>query len=221
MNTAQQRKESSHELQRFICECIITSNFSENNINIEQKEEEDISYDIYFLSFINYKINICYKIFLQFKNFIYNFGFYIAILTTINYFLNMIIFLEYGVLDLNKKIMENIPSKVKLKKLIKEKKKKKEKNKIILSIDIENKKNNNKIKNKKRPKKDKNPLFNSKKINLNNLRKIKANENLEKEQLVFNNNKEYLESLSKIERNTIKNKKRLILISKKKIVKLI
>ena len=131
--------------KRFICECIITSNYSDNNTNDEKKEEEDISYDIYFLSFINYKINICYKIFLQFRSFIYNFGFYIAVMTTISYFLNMIIFLKYGVVDLNNKIKENIPSKEKLKEHIKEKKKKKEKNKIILSNNIKDKKNNKKI----------------------------------------------------------------------------
>ena len=187
--------------KRFICECNITSNFSDNNTNNEKKEEEDISYDIYFLSFINYKINICYKIFLQFRNFIYNFGFYIAVVTIISYFLNMIIFLKYGVLDLNKKIMENIPSKGKLKEHIKEKKKKKEKNKIILSNNIKDKKNNNMNKNKKFLKKEKKSY--SKKKNLKNLRKTRTNENL------LNYNKEKLEHSSKIGKYNIKNNKKI------------
>ena len=211
--------------KRFICECIITSNFSDNNINKEKREEEELSNKSYILSFINYKINVCYKFFfLEFRKFLYNFGFYISIVTIFCYFLNIIIFFKMGKLDINKKIFENIPSKKKLKKIIKEKKEKENNikaeissqsifflpkntkiNKIELSNNIQDKKDISMIVNNKNILKSKKKVLNLKKSNLKVLKINKANKNIDKSQSIINSNKESSDYLkTKFKRNRIK-----------------
>ena len=76
-----------------LCECDPSYNFSEKYIEEEfNKEGEEISYIDYFLSFINYKIFVCSKLFLEFKSYLYNAGFYIAVGTLILCIFGMFIF---------------------------------------------------------------------------------------------------------------------------------
>ena len=114
----------NYTTKRFTCECDTVYNYSENNNNEKEEEGDDMNYKDYFLSFINYKIAICYKVFFKFSNYYYNVGFYIAILTTLLCFCGIVIFLIWGITDLNKQILENIPNRLKLRKMMKEKEKK-------------------------------------------------------------------------------------------------
>ena len=105
---------------RFICECNISYNFSEeyqyNNI---EEIEENISYLDYFISLFNYKIIPCYKLLLEKNNYYNNLGFFISFCTFIIIFIQMIIFLTCGVNTLKRIIIEGMPNKDKLKKILK------------------------------------------------------------------------------------------------------
>ena len=104
--------------KRFACECDTVYNFSERYNNIKNSEtKENISYSDYVLSLLNYKIIVCYNLFSDFKNYYYNGGFYISLGTFIFCLCGMIIFLRWGIIDLNKNIFQNIPNKMKLKLL--------------------------------------------------------------------------------------------------------
>ena len=109
--------------KRFTCDCDIVFNETENNEIEEENEEEedDSSYLDYFLSLVNYKIGVCYDLFYDFKSYYYNAGFYIAVGTFILCLVGMLIFMKWGVKDLNAQIFENIPSNMKLKMMLKEK----------------------------------------------------------------------------------------------------
>ena len=131
--------------QRFICECEIAYNSSEYN-NIQENIEEDITYLDYFLSLINYKISVCYKLFLDYKSYYYNAGFYIAIISLAFCNMAMIWFLVSGILDIKIQILKNAPNKIKLKDAL-EKQEKKRKNIINLEKNFKNL--NNPIKKKR------------------------------------------------------------------------
>ena len=131
--------------KRFICECEVSYSSSEAN-NIQENIEEDISYFDYFLSLINYKICVCYKLFLDFKSYYYNAGFYIAIVSFTFCTMAMIWFLIWGILDIKILILKNAPNKIKLKDAF-EKQEKKRKN--IINIEKSIKNLNNPIKKKK------------------------------------------------------------------------
>ena len=160
------------ETKRFTCECNISYNFSENYIEENNEEEKKVSFKEYFLSFINYKITVCHKLFLYLKNYYYNIGFYIAVGTFAFCFCCMIIFLKWGLNDLNKIIFNNIPTKQKLKEIIKNKKEQDLKKEIS--------KNNNIPPKRKRYKTFRiNKKINIAKIELNNdISKEKNNNNL-------------------------------------------
>ena len=83
------------ESERIICKCNINYN---NNINdIESNEiENNESYLDYFLSFINYKFILCYKLFYYIGNYYYNYGLYISFVILIFYFILITFFLIYG-----------------------------------------------------------------------------------------------------------------------------
>ena len=126
--------------KRFICECIIT--------NDEIEKREDISYKEYFLSFFNYKLVTCLTLIYDFNNLVFNIGFYIGTIITISCSINLTIFFIFGIRKLKYIIYDNIPSKQKLKAIIKEQKMKRKKSlKIEKSLVFEpSKKNKNKTK---------------------------------------------------------------------------
>ena len=99
--------------KRFTFECELNYNFSEINNN-SKNIEEDISYKNAFLSYINYKIIICYNLFAHYKNYYHNMGFYISVGTFIFCLSCMIIFLTFGLKQLKAHIMDNIPNYVKI-----------------------------------------------------------------------------------------------------------
>ena len=112
--------------KRFTCECDALYNFSSTKNDNMGGETKDRSYKYseYFLSFINYKIVVCYKLFLNVSSYHYNSGFYISAGTTVLCLCAMVVFLRWGVLDLNHLIINSIPNKEKLMQMIKKKEKK-------------------------------------------------------------------------------------------------
>ena len=109
---------ANFESQRIVCECSINANYS--NSNEEENEEEiDESYLHYFLSFINYKIILCYNLFFEFTSFYYNAGFYISFTTLIVSSILMSIFWTDGIRKIKLLFFKNIPTKEKLKELYK------------------------------------------------------------------------------------------------------
>ena len=114
------------ETKRFTCECDTGYNFSETYSEEEEEKEESSSYLDYFLSLINYKIGICYKLFFEFESYYYNAGFYISVGNLVFCLINMFVFLTVGMRAMNLLIKNNIPNKNKLKEIIKEKNEKKE-----------------------------------------------------------------------------------------------
>ena len=111
--------------KRFICECSFSSDNSESSNSEENEEEEDISYLDYFLSLINYKITVCYELFFDYKSYYYNAGFYIAVGNLVFCIGCMFAFIKWGMLALNRIIYTNIPSKEKLKDILRDKEEKK------------------------------------------------------------------------------------------------
>ena len=135
---------------RFICECNISYNFSEeykyNNI---EEIEENISYLDYFISLFNYKIISCYKLLSKKNNYYNNLGFFISFCSFIINLIQMIIYLTCGVNTLKRIIIEGMPNKAKLKQILK----------TQLNIEI-NKEISNKIKPKNKTKNKKNSQVN-------------------------------------------------------------
>ena len=133
--------------KRFTCECDAVYNFSSNKNDNIDGETKDTSYKYldYFLSFINYKIVICYKLFLNISSYYYNAGFYISVGTTVLCLCAMVVFLRWGIKDLNNRIINSIPSKEKIMEMIKKKGKKRKRrmSKRSTKININNIDNNN------------------------------------------------------------------------------
>ena len=122
-----------------------------------------MGYIDYFLSLINYKIIVCYKLFFEYKSYYYNAGFYISVGTLILCLTLMIIFLKCGMDEMNKNILENIPTKEKLIKLLKEQYKshsdtliQEKRNSVVRNIPINNPPKKGDIDKKKLAKSDKN-----------------------------------------------------------------
>ena len=92
--------------KRIFCLC------QPHNYNIETDEEtdEEINIPNYILSLINYKIIVCYKLFLDKDNYYYNFGFYISICGFLFCFFAFLIFMKFGLNLLNKQLNDNFPS---------------------------------------------------------------------------------------------------------------
>ena len=82
--------------KRFTCECDLSYNYSEKKTNENNNEEkkDDSSYIDYFLSLINYKIIKSHKLFLDYKNYYYNAGFYIAVGTLVFCEIQIFIFIK-------------------------------------------------------------------------------------------------------------------------------
>ena len=136
---------------RFICECNLSYNFSEeyqyNNI---EEIEENISYIDYFISLFNYKIISCYKLLFEKNNYYNNLGFFISFCTFIINLIQMIIYLTCGVNTLKRIIIEGMPNKDKLKKILKTQLKTEMDKEISNKIKINNKSINKiKLKNTK------------------------------------------------------------------------
>ena len=110
--------------KKFICECDLNFNFTENNYkNKINDTEENISYKDYILSLINYKIITCYKLLTILNNYNNNIGFYIASGIIVICFIEMLVFITCGMKYLKEQILIGIPNKYKLKALIKKKNK--------------------------------------------------------------------------------------------------
>jgi len=115
------------EFQRFLCKC--NSNLSDTVYNyddteeIEENVEDDSSYLDYFLSLINYKIIICINLFLEFKSFYYNAGFYISFGTLLISIILLCIFWIIGIKSIRIILYKNLPSKSMFKEYLKNKNK--------------------------------------------------------------------------------------------------
>ena len=94
--------------KRIICYCYIGNDNNYSNINDENTTEIE-NYLDYFVSFINIKIIKCYNSFLKFENYYKNIGFYIGSGATIIFIVEMIIYIHFGNLNLNKIIFQSIP----------------------------------------------------------------------------------------------------------------
>ena len=125
------------ETKRFTCDCYTGYNFSDNYDNDEEENEDDTSYLDYFLSLINYKIAVCYDLFFDYKSYYYNVGFYISVGTFVFCLGDMLVFINMGMMAINKIIKDNFPSKGKLKESLKELNEKKKK-----YIELKNDKSN-------------------------------------------------------------------------------
>ena len=98
-----------YENQRFICDCSIDG---KSSVYLVEEKKEEESYADYFLSLINYKIAICYKLFFEFSNFYYNAGFYISFATLFIFLIMMLLFCTKGIKKLRLIFYENIPTDV-------------------------------------------------------------------------------------------------------------
>ena len=123
----------------------------------------------YFLSLMNYKIFLCFNLFLEFKNFYYNAGFYIGFSVIVISISLMITFLIKGMNHVKMVLYNNIPTKEKLLEIINKRKKKENKNKDFEVDEIKYK-----MKRKRKNKKAKTriskdiTIYDSKNINSNN-----------------------------------------------------
>ena len=113
--------------QRFVCNCDANLNekiykFTDGEIVEISDEEYDESFSEYVLSLINYKIFMCYNLFFEFKSFYSNAGFYISFTTLIISFILFCIFWIKGVKSIRLIMYQNIPTREKLKEIIKHQK---------------------------------------------------------------------------------------------------
>ena len=97
------------------CEIIVNYSSTENIEDDSNIEEDNYTFLEYILSFINYKIIVCYNLLLNSVNYLGNIGIYIGVsLNAINIVL-MFINLTYGKRLLYQILKENVPTKEKLK----------------------------------------------------------------------------------------------------------
>ena len=97
-------KNVDYENQRFICDCYINKNNTE-----EENIIDDESYLDYFLSLINYKIILCFDLFFNFTSFYYNSGFYISFSVLLILLILMIFFWIKGLKKLRLIFYRNTP----------------------------------------------------------------------------------------------------------------
>ena len=106
--------------QRFLCNC--NANLSEKVYKHEDyntpEEIDSSNYLDYFLSLINYRIFLCSNLFLRFKSFYYNAGFYISFCTLLICIILSILFWILGIKNIKVLIYKNFPTKQKLKELL-------------------------------------------------------------------------------------------------------
>ena len=114
--------------QRFICECNtdIGANYEIKLFN--NNTEEGISYLDYFLSLINYKIITCSKLLSIFSSYDYNMGLLFGVVISIICFIDIFIFLIYGLRKIKIIFLENFPNRYKLQELAIEQEKNRLKN---------------------------------------------------------------------------------------------
>ena len=111
--------------QRFLCDCnanLSEKEFKQDDYNTPEEEIDDSSYLDYFLSLINYKIFLCINLFFEFESFYYNAGFYISFCTMLICIILLILFWIKGIKFIKVIIYKNIPTKEKLKELLRRKK---------------------------------------------------------------------------------------------------
>jgi len=140
--------------EKIICNCDTTYNFSKKSDNLDNdistdKDNDNTSYLDYFLSLINYKIIVCYKLILISANYLNNIFFYLGCFITLICINQIIIDNICGINFLYKIIKDNIANRLKLKEKAKEQVKK-EKIRILETnrlekrlMTINNKNNNN------------------------------------------------------------------------------
>ena len=104
---------------RIECDCDMGYNFSDSS-NVEEnndKEETNLSFWEYLLTFINYKIFVCYNLFNDPNNVFKNIGFYVGFIIIIGCVINLSVFINLGIFSINHFIKENEPSKYKLEQM--------------------------------------------------------------------------------------------------------
>ena len=136
-----------YKKKRFVCNCNAdltqkykyNEDINEEKIDIEdnkeKEEEDDESYIDYFLSLINYEIFTCANLFLKFKHFYKNAGFYIGFITLIACIVLFFIFWVKGVKHIRLIMYRNIPTKQKLREIIR---KQEERHRRMLNGNINN-----------------------------------------------------------------------------------
>jgi len=104
------------DIEKIECTCKIIVNYSyiENIEDNSNTEEDNYTFLDYILSFINYKIVICFALLLDYFNYLGNLGIYIGFSINVICIAQMIINLTYGRRFLYQILKENIPSKAKL-----------------------------------------------------------------------------------------------------------
>ena len=115
-------EEIDFEKKRFTCKCNLIFNdnnfadrISNKNKTQNKNDEENLNFLDYCLSFINYKIITCVKLFYQFKNFYHNYGFYIGFTVLIICIVLIFVFLTQGMKYIGRIMQKNIPSLTNLK----------------------------------------------------------------------------------------------------------
>ncbi len=139
--------------EKIICNCDTTYNFSKKSDNLDNdistdKDNDNTSYLDYFLSLINYKIIVCYKLILISANYLNNIFFYLGCFITLICINQIIIDNICGINFLYKIIKDNIANRLKLKEKAKEQVKKEkiriyETNRLEKRLMTINNKNNN------------------------------------------------------------------------------
>ena len=94
--------------KRIICLC---EPFDYNKIK-DEKDDYDMNYSHYLLSLINYKIIVCYKLFLNIENYYYNCGFFIGITAFIFCFIEFLVFMKSGIGLFHKQLNDNFPKQL-------------------------------------------------------------------------------------------------------------
>ena len=134
-------------LEKIECTCEIKVNYSyteiiEDDSNIE---EDNYTYIEYLLSFINYKIVICFNLLLNIFNYIGNLGIYIGVSINAICIVQMTINLTYGKRFIYQIIKENLPSKRKLEEKKRKQINENENEKSLINIKGINKAKENRI----------------------------------------------------------------------------
>ena len=134
---------------RIICSC----NLSQNNNSKETINEEDFliedkgNFLLYLLDNINYKIFTCYELLLSFDNLKNNYAFYLMLADFITILILNLFYRYYSISKLKIKMIEEIPTKKKVKNEIIRELRKFRKNTTKNRIKVlKNNKNNNKVK---------------------------------------------------------------------------
>ena len=125
-------EEIDFESKRFICKCSLifnendyTDSNSNSNTTEDQSQIEDANFLDYCLSFINYRIISCVKLFYTFENFYNNYGFYIGFMVLLINLSLIFVFWTKGMRYMRSIMHNNIPTISKLKNILSKKNSKK------------------------------------------------------------------------------------------------